>query len=408
VAGRTFDSLRVPGFRWYLAAQFATASATGMEFVVIGLVAWEVTESFAALSLVALLRSEARFAWPLVGGVLADRFPRKYLVQLALCGSGCASLVVALLVARDELRFSHVVISVLVQGSLISMATPARMAMLPGVVGIGRIQNAQALELGAANLAWLVGPATVGLLLWNLSESATYLVVAVLPFVAALLYMRVPRADRGERGSADGSPSMRRRSAVHDLLDGIRYALQQRTIRMLLGVSLVLASISAPSGLLLADYFDEVIDARSDWVAAWTIVGTAGAAVMCLVIASLPPRRRGKLLIVTSILGGIVLLGIAYSPPVIVALPLLVTVGATRSMLTVLSGALVQTHVHDAYRGRVSGLLVLAMGMSSAPWLVGTWLSVTLGPFWPALVIAIMLLGAVSIWLFVPQMRELD
>ena len=98
---RTLDSLRVPAFRWYFLAQFGTFGAMNMQMLVNGYLVFTLTGSFAALGTVALARSVPGIGLSMVGGVLADRFPRKYLVQIGQFMSAVIAIGVGLLLLFD-------------------------------------------------------------------------------------------------------------------------------------------------------------------------------------------------------------------------------------------------------------------------------------------------------------------
>ena len=108
--GRTFESLRVPSFRWYFVAQFGTWGAMNMQMVVNGYLVFILTGSFAALGLSALARSLPGIVFALVGGVLADRLPKKYLIQAGQTVSGLVALWVAIMLVFGWLRFEHLLL----------------------------------------------------------------------------------------------------------------------------------------------------------------------------------------------------------------------------------------------------------------------------------------------------------
>ncbi len=402
--GRMFESLRIPDFRWYFAAQFGTWGAMNMQMVVNGYLVFELTDSFSALGLTALARSAPGIVLALVGGVLADRLPKKYLIQVAQLVSSLVAFAVALLLLFDLLRFEHLLISAFLQGAAMSLMMPARMAMLPGLVGIERIQNAQALGMGVMNLNRMAGPALGGVMLATVGWYWVYFLMSGLYFFAVVMYVKVPHVEAPTDGFA-----LVRASAARDLLDGVRYVVRDRTIGMLLGVNLAMVLVSMPYQHLLPGYVADVMDAGPEALGALMSIAGVGALAAIVAIAGMPTHHRGKILILGAALMGAALVGFSFSTSVIVAAPIMIVISIGQTIRMSLSSVLIQTYVDDAFRGRVSSLFMMEMSMVSFSTFIAGLLASTFGPQVTIGTMAVILLGISTwIWLFVPRMRELD
>jgi len=404
-----FESLRIPAFRWYVAAQFGTWGAMNMQMVVNGYLVYEITGSFAALGLTALARSAPGIVLALVGGVLADRFPKKYLIQIAQLVSSGVALGVALLLVFDLLRFEHLLLSAFLQGAAMSMMLPARMAMLPGLVGIARIQNAQALGMGVMNLMRMLGPALGGVMLATVGGQYAYFLMAGLYFLAVVMYVKVPHVESTAEAANDGSPMPARASAARDLADGVRYVLRERTIGMLLAVNLVMVLVSMPYQHLLPGYVAEVLGAGPAALGVLMSIAAVGALAAIAVVAAMPTHHRGKILILGASIMGVALVGFSFSTSVMLTAPIMIVISIGQTLRMSLSSVLIQTYVDDAYRGRVSSLFMMEMSMVSLSTFFAGVMASIVGPQVTIGSMAVLLLLLTSwIWFFVPRLRELD
>jgi hypothetical protein len=162
---RTFESLGQSGFRWYMLAQLGSFGAMNMQQLVRAVIVFQITGSYAALGTVALAQAIPGIALTMWGGLVADRYPKKRVVQIGQAVSAANALVIAVLLFTDGLVFWHLLAASVMQGGVMAMMMPSRQAMMPEVVGMGRLMNATALSMGTMNLMRLIGPAVGGVLL---------------------------------------------------------------------------------------------------------------------------------------------------------------------------------------------------------------------------------------------------
>jgi MFS family permease len=430
-AARLLESFEVPAFRWYFAAQFGTWGAMNMQMVVNGYLVFVLTDSYAALGMTALTRSLPGIVLALVGGVLADRLPKKYLVQVAQFASGLVAVAVGLLLWFDLLRFEHLLISSFLQGALMSLMMPARLSMLPALVGIPRIQNAQALGMGMMNLMRMAGPAAGGAILALTGAYYAYFLMAGLYFWATAMYVKVPNIESLEQARRDGAAHLvagaaragagtgaadrsaagrpKRASAIHDLLEGVRYVRRERTIGTLLAVNLAIVLVSMPYQMLLPGYVLDVMQSGPGTLGALQSISGVGAVAAIVVIAAMPTHQRGKILLLGSMLMGVALVAFSFSTALILTAPILIVVSIGQTFRMSLSSVLIQTYVRDEFRGRVNSLFMMEMSMVSLSTFIAGLLAARFGAQLTIGSLAVILLVLTTwIWLFVPRLRELD
>ncbi len=409
---RTFESLKIPAFRWYFVAQFGTWGAMNMQMVVNGYLVFVLTGSFAALGLSALARSLPGIVLALVGGVLADRMPKKYLIQAGQLVSAFVALAVAILLAFDMLRFEHLLISSLLQGAAMSLMMPARQSMLPGLVGIARIQNAQALGMGVMNLMRMVGPAVGGLMLATTGAEWVYFLMTGLYLFAVVAYIKVPHVEQlppDPDAPARTTPLPARGSPMRDVIDGVKYVVRERTIGMLLAVNLAIVLVSMPYQMMLPGYVIEILKSGPETLGMLQSIAGIGSLAAVLVIASMPSRHRGLVLLLGAFVMGVALLGFSFSTSVLITAPIMIVISIGQTFRMSLSSVLLQVYVDDAYRGRVMSLFMMEMSMVSLSTFLAGMIAAAVGPQIAIGGMAVVLIVlAVGITLFVPRLRRLD
>lgn len=421
---RTFDSLiEVPAFRWYLLSMMGNWSAMQMQQVVRGLLAYEITDSFAALGGVALANALPRLFLALVGGVLADRASRRVVLQVGQSASAVLTAVIAVLLFTDQLRIEHLYATAVLQGVAMSFSMPARQAMIPDIVGEERLTNAIGLNASGMNTMRLMAPATAGFIVALLGFGWAYLLMTTLFTLAVVGMFRVPTRPAARTASMT-SPVLKgrqgaghrgggTRGGVRDMMEGFRYLRRNRTLMMLLSVHLFVVILTLTFQRLAPGFVSEVL-ATDENQAAWrlgvilTVMG-GGALLGSLVIASLPNRGRGRLLIASIAIFGVALLGFAISESFWVSIGIVFILGIGQAGRQSLSQILIQTHTENEYRGRISSIMMMEMGLES----FGTFAIALVAAAWGAQVafgsvaIALLLL-ALLVTLFLPAYRRLD
>jgi MFS family permease len=307
----------------------------------------------------------------------------------------------AVLMFGGLLRIEHLVLVAFAQGVMNSFALPARQAMIPEIVGRERLMNAFALNVFNLNVLRLAAPALAGVMIAAVGAGWVFVTMAVLYVWASVALFPIPattarsRAAIGEgRMSAEGGPRERRgrasmtagiRTGFRDIVEGIRYVRASHVLLALMVLQLVGAMLALPYQRLLPGFVSVVLadgdDDRTAVLMGFLLTFTAvGALSGSLIIASLPSRRRGKLMILSLVIFGIALFAFAASEVLWLTAGIAVIVGLGQSGRMSLLNVLVQDNTRDEYRGRVSSVLMLDDGLESLGVLGIAFLADVVGP----------------------------
>ena len=408
---RTFDSLKQVEFRWLFSSILGQMAGIQMQILARSYVAFELTNSFAAIGIVGLASAVPMLFLSVFGGVLADRMPRKRILQVGHVLNGAFALLIAALLLLDQLLIEHLFVIALLQGAVIALTIPAGQAIVPEVAGRERLMNAVSLNAAGMSFMRLVAPAVAAGVIALAGAGSAFLTVAACYGVALLMLIpvrsRQPGAMRAGPGGAPAGPVGRSPGRFNDLIEGLRYAFEHRVIFWILILNFVTAILAMPYMVQLPGYVVDVFQGGPAELAWFAAVSGAGSLLATLVIASLPERRRGMLLLGASFLFGLSLVVFASTSVLWLGLLFMFVVGVWTAGRQALAMVIIQTYVDDSHRGRVMAIFMTQISMVLfGGFIVGlmaeaTGIQTAIGGL--GVVLAIFTLGVAA---FVPRLRQ--
>ena len=185
------------------------SAARGMQFLIIGWLVLEVTDSSTQLGLVIFLYGAPNVAFLLIAGVIADRFDRRYILISTQVTVGMVTAVLAYLAIADIVSVSHVYTAAFLMGAVQSISMPARMSIIGDLVDSRSILDAVAMQNMAVHAGRMIGPPIAGVIIevWGIGASlgvvaACY--VASVVFVAKIGRLRRALPRSGARAITGG------------------------------------------------------------------------------------------------------------------------------------------------------------------------------------------------------------
>ena len=123
------------------------------------------TGSGAALGVVTGLQFLPFLLLSPLAGVVADRVPKRWLLQVTNVAMAVPAVVLGLLAVTDQVQIWHVYVLALVLGVASAFDAPARQSFVSEIVGPDDLTNAVGLNSASFNTARIIGPALAGLLI---------------------------------------------------------------------------------------------------------------------------------------------------------------------------------------------------------------------------------------------------
>lgn len=281
---RALHALRSRDFRLLWSGQTISLVGDGAFLVALGWKSFELTGSKSTLALVLMGHGTAMLATLLIGGALADRYPRRTLMivsDLARCAVMIALLAVD---ASGNLQLWSLIALAVLYGAGDGFFYPAYGGIVPLVVDEHHLASANALTGLSRQAAFVVGPALAGALYGIAGASSVFALNAV-SFVAAAVLMVMARPRAFERDEPQGT--------VKEIVDGLRYVLGIPWLWITIFLaSFILMIAMAPYTALLPAFVEEQFGRGVGSYGALFTLQSLGMALGSLAFGQTNPTRR--------------------------------------------------------------------------------------------------------------------
>ncbi|SPF07298.1 MFS transporter [Streptomyces sp. MA5143a] len=351
--------LRHRDYRLLFVSYLISMVGDGVWLVALPWVAIELGADNSGLALVVGAESVGLISCVLIGGALADRYPRKQVIGWSYT-AGCTVLAaLAVIHLSGYLEVWHLVGGAFVLGAAAAVSGPAADAFTPDLVPEDDLHAANALESIVRSLAVrMIGPGVGGLLI-ALVGSLAVITLNALSFavaalcVAAISFRPAGRAD-GNGQSTENSEQDNTGQPVR-YREALRYLFGERWLWVLIvwsGVVLLLQS--GPRQVLLPFLIHNDLggDAR-DYGLLVAVTGVAAVVSSFVLAARKPPADYARRMLLAWTIGAAPLALMVFSPSLWLLLPLGAVYGFFSTAGNVYWSTLVQTSVPNAVRGRV-------------------------------------------------------
>ena len=306
---------------------------------------WVAVSTFASMS---------PFVLAPIGGVVADRYQRRVLVQVTRVGAFVVTFALFLLAFLDVLEVWMVVGMALAQGLLRSVELPADQALIANVVPAVDRANAITLHTMTQQGSRAIGPLlSAPLLAWRGVEGA-YLLAAIF---ALLAFISVRRLRVDSRGGVT-----RFSDVAANLGGGVRYVASTRPVLMLFLIVAAHCTFTMSFDAMLPGFAQNELDSSKIGFTAMNAGIGIGALVGTAWLALSPARDRGRIFLVCGMISGLAPIIMAASTGVPWAVGSAVLMGSSQAMFMALSGVFLQEVVPDEVRGRVMSFYLMSAG----------------------------------------------
>jgi MFS family permease len=369
----TFQSLRNHNFRLFLLGHFVTSTGVWVQRIAQDWLVLTLTDSPAAVGVTTALQFLPTLLFGLHAGVLADRLPKRRILQVTQSTMAAMAAVLALLTLSGVVQAWHVYLFAVALGAVAAVDNPVRQSFVTEIVGVAHVRSAISMVSSTFQIGAMVGPVLSGILVGFVGPGWAFAINAAsyLGPLTALAMMRLPTR----------TPVAKDVEPATGLRDGLRYAVSHPTVlwpTVMVG-TFGFFTVSLP--VTLAAFAKN--EFHSGAIGAGVLNGAA--AVGALGGALLTARRRNPLRLRT----------IATAGGALAAAQVLASFGSSQSALTVLmvlvgaanlafltsAQSLVQLTVPEYLRGRVVAIYLLAfMGSGALGGPVVGFVDETLGP----------------------------
>ena len=287
-------------------------------------------------------------AFLLIGGAVADRFPRRTLIVVTELGSGVIVGIVAILGFAGALQIWHLYVSYVWFGAASAFNIPALGAIIPELVPEEILVPGNAVQGLSRQGARVGGPVVGGLLVATAGPSAAFAFNAVTFFLSAAA-VAMTRA----RASTAGS----RASILTEIREGFAFVFSVEWLWVtIFGWSLIAAAFVGSITVGLPLLVTRVLGGGPETYGLISAAVGLGEAVGATAIAQVHVRRKGLAMYLFGTLGGAGLLVYGLVPTTAGALVASVINGLSFACFGVLWVTALQVHVPRRLLGRVTSV----------------------------------------------------
>ena len=354
-------ALNSPSFRLYLFGSFIALNGLWIQRIIIGWLAWEISNSPFYVGIAAFLSlAPTIFSGPIFG-VLIDRANIKVAFFLSYSAMILCSSILFFLILTDLLTIKSLLLICLFIGIIASAAHPIRMSLAPRLIDESQVPSLVALTAVNFNTSRLIGPAIGGFLIQYLGASGTILIsiFTYLPVMVFIMFVK-PR---------DLISDDKNRSLIFDFFEGIKLIFSNSVIKF----SIVLSGLTAFVGRGVLETLPLISEGvfNQGPTGLGLITATAGAGALFSSIAKALGKAEisgtnisnSTLFVALTI--PIVVLLIGYANSFLISLSLIFILGFLATTIGISIQSKIQLELKDVFRGRVMSIWIM-INMGSA------------------------------------------
>ncbi|HEX6876681.1 MAG TPA: MFS transporter [Nocardioidaceae bacterium] len=376
----TFRALSIRNYRLYAVGGVVSNTGTWMQRVAQDWLVLQLSgNSGTAIGITTGLQFLPILLFSAYAGVVADRFPKRRLLQVTQLMMAGPSLLLGVLAVTGAVETWHVYLLAFVFGIGTAFDGPARQSFVSEMVPKQDLTNAVGLNSASFNVARIVGPAVAGFMIAWLGggAQATGWVIVV----NALSYASVVVALQRMRAEELHTPAPRGREKGM-IRDGLRYIRSRPDIMMVLAIVFFAGTFGLNFQMTSALMATQVFHKGAS---EYGILGTT-MAVGSLSGALLAARRgivRNRLVVLAALAFGLAEVALGLMPTYLAFAVWTPLIGLTALTMITAANTTIQLSVSPELRGRVMALyMMIFMGGTPIGSPIVGWIGEQFGARW--------------------------
>ena len=353
---QALSALKHRNFLLYWFSGMGQSAALGMQFLILGWLILELTDSPALLGLMVAIYGVPNLAMLIFGGIVADRLDRRWLLFYSRVLVAALIVLAATLTLLQIITVWHIYAIAFALGTIQGLNMPTQMAIVPDLVAYDDILNATSLNMAVFNAGRIMGPSLAGWIIRYVGmEYALYLNAAC--YAGSCVFLLLMSRSKPRERSADAG-------VLGDFLDGARFVISTPIAFTMVGLSFVFGFFGASYVQVLPAFGKEALDLEADGVGLLLTIAGLGSLAGNIFLASLGnARHKNWLLLGMIILFGVTLFLFALSPIYALSLALLFLTGVGFTGFISMGTTILQLSVPPELRGRMMSVWLIGAAM---------------------------------------------
>ena len=329
----------------------------GGDYVLIGWLVLDATQSSSWVGIAFALYYLPNIIFGIIGGGIADRFPRRGLLQGLDFGAAGLIILFSVLFVCQTPQAPLVLALTLVLGSLRAIKNPVRLALAYDFAGRQQATRALSGISVASRIGMLIGAIAIGVLTDRFGVAAALILMALMHTAAAGALTGI--RSRNQRVAADNTPLWQ------NLSDYVREFRVNRVLLMLVLVTAGIELFGTSYTSALPELATSRLALRADGLGLMHAAQASGGLLIGLLLFAVSPqKRRTRIYGICVLLLGISIITLGHVSDIPTVLLTLAVVSAMISAWDILTQSMMQSCVPNHLRGRSMGAWMFAIGSS--------------------------------------------
>ena len=373
---RALTSLRHRNFRLFWFGQMISLTGSWMQIIGQTWLVLELTHSAFQLGLVGALQSLPVLLFSLVGGVFADRWPKRRVLLWTRAAAMAQALLLWALIATSTVQLWQVYVLALLLGLTDCLGKPAGQAFVVELVGREDLPNAVALNSSLLNLTRIVGPGLGGIIIAASGVAMLFLLNA-LSFIAAIGGLALIKSHELHAQALPHPNAGERQTTWQRLREGVDYVRRTPAVSLVILVVGLVLLFGSNFNVVLPLVATDVLHVGAPGFGFLSAASGVGSLIAALWLAWGNQQPTIRRVLIGTLVFAVLEAVFAVSRIYLLSLALIASVGGAEIAFATLALTMLQTVAPDHLRGRVMSVAILffdgsvPLGYLLMGWLAG-------------------------------------
>ncbi|MBJ7494143.1 MAG: MFS transporter [Opitutales bacterium] len=342
-----------PPFIRYIIGEAISMTGTWMQAMAHSWVVVGLTTSAVMVGWVNLAGGLPVLALSMIGGLYADRYDKRAILQICQVVQIFFSLLLGYLVAQGDIQIWHIILASFLLGISGAFEMPAAAAIVPELVGRANVAKAVAFDRAVFHGTRLIGPALAGFIVGHYGASFAYYINALSFLALMIALLTLPKRAKGTVAQEE--------KRKHGIGEGFRHVINDRpSFAMILLMATNTVFVFPVMVILLPLYAKYTLQLEPQQLGWLMLSSGLGSLTGSIAVPFVKHKWRPNLIILAVTLICIALLSLSMADVFLWAAGSLVCLALGVSTLIGISNIVIQERAPEEIRGRVSAVASLS------------------------------------------------
>jgi len=352
---KTFASLKHKNFRLFFMGQSISLIGTWVQQTALSWLIYDMTNSKLLLGLIAALGALPMLFLSLVGGIIADRFPRRTTLIITQISMMILTFILAFLIASNIIKIWHIVVIATLSGITFAIDMPVRQSYMIDMAGKKDLMNAIALNSTIFNFARVIGPVFAGIIMAKFGSLWCFILNG-LSFLAVILALF-------KQNITVVKAKIKKENIIKYTATGFKYVKENKEILDLIILLVIVGIFGWSYAILFPAIAKDIFHIDERGFAVLVSVNGIGALLGALFVAYFGNNSQKRNFVNWGIyFSGLMIFLLAFCKIYWLGLILICFAGFGLVVYSASTTTIIQSDIDDAVRGRVIGIWSLVFG----------------------------------------------